>query len=65
LMVEEEVRDLRGRTKEFALRVVKMYAALPKTTEAQVFGKQVMRSGTSTTTSNRNQNRLSAGSSVA
>ncbi len=45
--VEEQGRDLRGRTKAFALRVVKMYSALPKTTEAQVLGKQVLRSGTS------------------
>lgn len=40
-------RDLRERTTAFALRVVRMYAALPKTTEAQVLGKQVLRSGTS------------------
>lgn len=39
--------DLRERTKRFALRVVRMYSALPKTTEAQVIGKQVLRSGTS------------------
>ena len=46
-MVEEEGRDLRERTKEFALRIVRMFSALPKTTEAQVLGKQVLRSGTS------------------
>ena len=40
-------QDLRKRTKEFALRVIKLYAALPKTTESQVLGKQVLRSGTS------------------
>jgi len=39
--------DLRDRTKQFALRVIRMYGALPKTTEAQVLGKQVLRSGTS------------------
>ena len=39
--------DLRDRTKDFALRVVRMYTKLPKTTEAQVLGKQVLRSGTS------------------
>lgn len=43
----EKQRDLRERTKEFALRIVRLYAALPKTTEAQVLGKQVLRSGTS------------------
>ena len=39
--------DLRERTKEFALRIIRMYSALPKSTEAQVLGKQVLRSGTS------------------
>jgi len=39
--------DLATRTTEFALRVIKLYAALPKTTEAQVLGKQLLRSGTS------------------
>ena len=39
--------DLRERTKTFALRVVRMFSALPKTTEAQVLGKQLLRSGTS------------------
>ncbi len=40
-------RDLQARTKAFALRVIKLYGSLPKTTEAQVIGKQVLRSGTS------------------
>lgn len=39
--------DLRNRTKDFALRVIRMFSALPKTPEAQVLGKQVLRSGTS------------------
>lgn len=39
--------DLRERTTEFALRIVKLYQSLPKSTEAQVLGKQVLRSGTS------------------
>ncbi len=39
--------DLRGRTKAFALRVIRLYRNLPKTTEAQVLGRQVLRSGTS------------------
>jgi four helix bundle protein len=44
---DKENGDLRMRTKEFALRIIRLYAALPKTTEAQVIGKQVLRSGTS------------------
>jgi four helix bundle protein len=39
--------DLKSRTKRFALRILRLYAALPATTEAQVLGKQVLRSGTS------------------
>ncbi len=39
--------DLGKRTKEFALRVIRRFSALPKTTAAQVLGKQVLRSGTS------------------
>lgn len=38
---------LRDRTKQFALRVLRLYASLPQTTQAQVMGKQVLRSGTS------------------
>ncbi|MDQ6625129.1 MAG: four helix bundle protein [Verrucomicrobiota bacterium] len=39
--------DLRDRTMDFAVRVIRMFTHLPKTTEAQVLGKQVLRSGTS------------------
>ncbi len=40
-------QELGLRTKQFALRIIKLYTALPKTTEAQVIGKQLLRSGTS------------------
>ena len=33
--MQKEDKDLRDRTKAFALRVVRMFSALPKTTEAQ------------------------------
>ena len=39
--------DLETRTPDFALRIIKLFSALPKTTEAQVLGKQLLRSGTS------------------
>jgi len=45
-MAESRI-DLRERTKSFALRVVRMFSTLPKTAEAQVLGRQVLRSGTS------------------
>ena len=40
--------DLKQRTKMFALRVIKVYQSLPKTTEARIIGKQLLRSATST-----------------
>jgi four helix bundle protein len=39
--------DLKLRTKQFALRIIKLYTSLPKTGEAHVIGNQVLRSGTS------------------
>ncbi len=41
------MEGLRDRTKQFALRVVRMYSSLSKETVAQVMGRQVLRSGTS------------------
>jgi four helix bundle protein len=45
--MQPEERDLRQRTKEFGLQIVRVFCELPKTTEAQILGKQVLRSGTS------------------
>jgi four helix bundle protein len=39
--------ELRNRTKQFALRIVKLFRSLPKTDEARIMGRQVLRSGTS------------------
>ncbi len=39
--------ELKNRTKAYALRIIKLYQALPKSGEAQVIGKQILRSGTS------------------
>jgi len=38
--------DLSERTKDFALRIINMFSALPKSEVARVLGKQVLRSGT-------------------
>ena len=51
------MEDLRKRTKDFAVRVVKMYTKLPKTTEARILGKQVLRSGTSVAANYREASR--------
>ena len=39
--------ELRTRTKQFALRVIRMYGRLPKDAVSQTLGKQALRSGTS------------------
>ena|SRR5437868_11641368 len=39
--------ELRNRTKQFAYRIVRLFRALQRTTEAQVAGKQLLRCGTS------------------
>ena len=41
------MEGLRDRTKQFDLRVLRMYMTLPSSTAAQVLGKQILRSGTS------------------
>jgi four helix bundle protein len=46
-MMKDENYDLRERTTNFGLRIVKMFCKLPKREEAMVLGKQVLRSGTS------------------
>jgi four helix bundle protein len=45
--MRNSVMDLRARTKAFALRILRLFCALPKTTEANVLRKQILRSGTS------------------
>ena len=56
-MGDEKSRDLRERTKAFASRMIRLYAALPKTPEAQVIGPQLLRSGTSVGTNYREAGR--------
>ena len=41
------IDELRNRTKHFAIRIIRLFQALPKSSEAQVIGKQLLRSGTS------------------
>jgi four helix bundle protein len=53
-MAEYELRD---RTKQFALRVIRLYTALPKAEEARVLGKQLLRSGTSVAANYREASR--------
>jgi four helix bundle protein len=39
--------QLRERTKQFAIRIVRFFRGLPKTDEARIMGKQLLRAGTS------------------
>ncbi len=41
------MQDLVGRTKGFAIQIIHLYGRLPQSIEAQVIGKQMLRSGTS------------------
>jgi four helix bundle protein len=50
-------RDLKERTEEYALRMIRMYSSLADTTVAQVLGRQVLRSGTSVGANYREANR--------
>jgi four helix bundle protein len=49
--MEDTVEDFRvyfkNRTKNFALRVIKLFQKLPNTDEAKILGKQLLRSATS------------------
>src|SRR5262245_39192801 len=49
--------DLKVRTKEYALSVIRLFAALPKRTESQILGRQLLRSGTSVGAQYREANR--------
>jgi len=40
-------KALKARTRDFAIRIVRLFQALPKSTEAQIIGRQLLRSGTS------------------
>ena len=40
-------QDILTRTKHFSLRIVRLYASLPRSQEGQIIGKQILRSGTS------------------
>lgn len=39
--------NLQSRTKRFAIGIVRLFKMLPKSPEAQIIGKQLLRSGTS------------------
>ena len=44
---DQDAPDLKGRTRAFALRIIRLCGTLPKTNTSRVLGSQVLRSGTS------------------
>jgi len=46
-MADNEKQDLKVITNEFALRIIRLITSMPKSTEAQVMSKQILRSGKS------------------
>lgn len=45
--MESKQQELRNRTKQFALRIIRLFQHLPHSADAHVLGKQLLRSGTS------------------
>jgi len=45
--VAMQPEQLKARTKQFAIRIVRVFKSLPKNDEARIIGKQLLRSGTS------------------
>jgi four helix bundle protein len=45
--MESKQEELRARTKRFALRIIRLFRSLPRSPDAQILGKQLLRSGTS------------------
>jgi four helix bundle protein len=50
-------RDLKERTKKFALNIIKLVASLPRTREADLIGRQLLKAGTSVGANYREANR--------
>src|SRR2546430_17314805 len=42
-----KTEQLKSQTRQFAMRIVKLFRALPRNDEARVIGRQMLRSGTS------------------
>jgi four helix bundle protein len=45
--VSDKADQLQSRTKQFALRVIRLYRALPRCSESMIIGRQLLRSATS------------------
>ena len=52
-----EDKDLKERRKQFALKIIKLVASLPRTREADLIGRQLLKAGTSVGANYRESNR--------
>ena len=50
-------KDLRERTKKFALKIIQLVSSLPNTREADIIGRQLLKAGTSIGANYREANR--------
>ena len=50
-------KDLRDRTKKFALKIIRLVASLTRTREADIIGRQLLKAGTSVGANYREANR--------
>ena len=50
-------KDLKERTKQFALKIIRLVASLPRTREADIIGRQLLKAGTSVGANYREANR--------
>ena len=44
--MDTQAEQIKRRAKQFALRIIRLFRALPRAAEAQVIGRQLLRSGT-------------------
>ena len=50
-------KDLKERTKKFALKIIQLSSSLPRTREADIIGRQLLKAGTSVGANYRESNR--------
>ena len=50
-------KDLKERTKQFSLKIIRLVASLPRAKEADIIGRQLLKAGTSVGANYRESNR--------
>jgi four helix bundle protein len=55
--MKDDNKDLKERTKQFALKIIRLAASLPRTRAADIIGRQLLKAGTSVGANYREANR--------